>query len=409
MSLIDKLPKKLTTTMGKLWLKTQKASPEICVIGGMACGIGALVLVGVKTWKHKEKLESDQKAIESYTTTFLPVNEEEEKDLTKKQAKRIIVDEKTGNKMLPVKIPYKNLIDSEKEHLIANRIDFAKDIVKVYWLPASLEIASIVLIWKGRSILRKDLSAMTAAYAAAMEAYRKYRERVVEKYGKQADEELLLGYDKEERVDENGNVETVYKPGKAGSLNPYGFWFNGGYYDENGNCVWRNDVWSSHYRDRNQLLLIVKQEQEQANREARTIGYWRLENTMLRLGQPPKEAAKFHDYGFVNKDGKDIHISFGVLDDDDQLEVNKGFTSPFHSQDICYINPNCVEYIGYINDELEKYDMRYGYAAQKDLPYKSFNREANRLIQQYNKEEMGRMIFNGMSDRGKRKMAKILK
>ena len=410
MNLLGKLPKGISRTFGKLWMKTKKTSPEICVIGGLVCGAGALVLVGMKTWKHKEKLQNDAKEARSYTTTFVDISEEDKKQLKKSELKKIVVKE-DGTEQLPVKVhtDYNSLNEEEKQKFIARKIDFAKDICKVYWMPIALEFASGFLIWKGRSILRKDLSAMTAAYAAMAEAYRKYREGVAQKYGKQADEELVVGYTKEDVIDENGNVETVYKPEKNGNLNPYGFWFNAGYFDnDSGEWIWRNDVWAGRQNDKNALLWTVKNEQEQATRELRTIGYWRLETSMIRLGQPPKEAAKFHNIGKVYKDGEENRVSFGVLEDNDQLEVNKGFTSSFHSQNICYINPNVDGYIGYINDELEKYDYRYGRAAKKDLPYKSYNREANRLIQRYNKESMERLIFDNLSDTGKRKMAKII-
>ena len=402
MSLIDKLPKKLTQAVGKLWLKTTNASPEICLIGGIACGAGALILVGVNTWKHKERLNADLDAIRPYTTEFVPVTEEEEKKLSKKQIKKIVTDPDDGKKYLPVPLKREKRTDWMNEQLMARRIDFTKDILKTYGVPVILEVASGVLIWKGRTILRDKLSAMTAAYAALSEAYRKY-------CNKNVDEQTALGYDVEEHVDENGKVEKVIKPNANGGLNPFGFWLNDGFYDENGNTIWRNNVWCDHCRDKNQLIFIVKQEQEQSTRELRTIGYWRLENTMLRRGMPPKEAAKFHDYGKVAKAGEENLDSIAVLEDDDQLEVNQGFIDSFSSQNICYINPNVDGYIGYINDELEKYDMRYGFSAQKELPYKSFNREANRLIERHHQEQMERMIFNSMSDSGKRRMAKILK
>lgn len=411
MNLINKLPQGVTRAFGKLWLKTKKASPEICVVGGIVCGAGALILVGVNTWKNKDKLQKGAKAAMPYTTTFIDVTEEDKKKLKKKQLKKIVVNEE-GTEQLPVKVypNYKTMSEAKKDALLAARIDFAKDICKTYWLPVTLEVASGFLIWKGRTILRKDLTMMAAKYAGAMEMYRQYRKRVAEKYGKEADEELALGYSMEEHVNENGKVEKVLKADQTNSLNPYGFFFNEGIFDKNkGEWYWRNYVWAERYRDKNELIMLVRQLQEDATRTLRTIGYWRLESTMIKFGLPPKEAAKFHDFGKVWKEGSDNRVDFGVLDDDSQLEINKGFMDPFCSQNVCYINPDGVEYIGYINEDLEKYDRRYGIGASGDAPYISFNREANRLIQRYNKEKMEQLIFNNMSDIGKRKMAKILK
>lgn len=411
MNLINKLPQGITRAFGKLWLKTKKASPEICVVSGIVCGASALILVGVNTWKHKDKLKEDAKAVRTYTTTFVDVTEEDKKKLKKKELKKIVVSEE-GKEQLPVKvyIDQNSMSESQKEALWAARIDFAKDICKTYWLPATLEVASGVLIWKGRSILRRELSDMIVKYAGAMEMYRQYRKRVADKYGKKVDEELALGYSMEDHVDEDGRVEKVLKVDQSNDLNPYGFFFNEGIFDKDKqNWYWRNHVWANRYKDKNELIMLVRQLQEDATRELRTIGYWRLESTMLKFGLPPKEAAKFHDFGKVWKDGSDNRVDFCVLDDDTQMDINKGFMDPFCSQNVCYINPDGVEYIGYIDDDLEKYDRRYGAGADGDAPYISFNREANRLIQRYNKEKMEQMIFNGMSDLGKRRMAKILK
>jgi len=409
MNLLSKLPQGLTRTFGKLWLKTKNVSPEICVIGGIVCGAGALVAVGVQTWKKKEKLSEDSHGIKELTIGFKQIDDEQFKNLTKKEEKKLIMSDETGERYLPVKIDKRDLTDDQKKLLLARRIDFAKDIVKAYWPAVALEVGSVVLIWKGRSILRKNLSAMTAAYAALAEAYRKYRERVRQEIGAEREEQLALGYSLEERVDENGNVQKVLKPEADGNRNAFGFWLNEGYYDKTGKeLVWRNFVYST---DKKEDQWKIKEEQERSTRELRTIGYWRLENTMLRLGQPPKEAAKFHDIGKVWKEGSDNKVDFGVFEGPTQLECNKGFTDPYCSQTICYINPNIDGdgYIGYINENLEKYDFRYAKGAESELPYKSFVRESNRLIERYNKEKMEEMIFKGMSDRAQRKFAKMLK
>jgi len=407
MSILDKLPKKFTRAMGKAWLKTKKASPEICVIGGIVCGAGALVLVGVNTWKHKDNLQKSAKKARNWTETLIEVTEEEKKKLKKKDLKRIQTNE-DGKEMLPVKVyvDQASMTESQKNALFAAKIDFAKDIVKAYWLPVTLEIGSVFLIWKGRTILRKNLSAMTAAYAAMAEAYRKYRQRVADRYGKDVDEELALGYSVEEHVDEDGNVEKVVKMKPDGNLNPYGFFLNEGYFNEAiGEWFWHNEAWAR--KSKLEKLQMIRQEQDTATWELRTIAYWRLENTMLRLGVDPKEAAKFHDIGKVWKEGADNVVEFCVLEGEDQLMVNKGFTDSYCSQADCYINPKGAEYIGYIDAELEKYDRRYGRHADGDAPYRSFNLEADKLIRRYNKEKAEQLIFNNMSDRAKRKMAKI--
>lgn len=407
MGIIDKLPKKLTRAVGKAWMKTKKVSPEICVIGGIVCGAGALVLVGVNTWKNKEQLQKSAKKARNWTETMVTITEEEKKRLKKKELKKIVVTDE-GEEQLPVRVyvDEKTMSEANKNALMGARIDFAKDIVKTYWLPVTLEVGSVFFIWKGRTILRKRLGAMSAAYAALAEAYRKYRQKVAEKYGRDVDEELALGYSVEAHVDEDGNVEKVVKMKPEDNLNPYGFFLNDGVFDDvTGEWYWHNEAWAR--KSKLEKLQMVRQEQDRATWELRTIGYWRLEGTMLRLGLDPKEAAKFHDVGKVWKEDSGNAVEFGVFEGKYQLGVNRGFTDSYCSQADCYINPNVDGYIGYINDQLEKYDRRYGKHADGDAPYRSFNLEADKLIRRYNKEKAEQLIFNNMSDRGRRKMAKI--
>ncbi len=407
MSILNKLPKSLTRAFGKAKLKISKASPEICVIGGIACGAGALVLVGVNTWKNKEQLQKSAKKARNWTETMVEVTEESKKKLKKKDLKKIVVDEE-GNEQLPVRVYVdpETMTKSQKNALMAARIDFAKDIVKTYWLPVTLEIGSVFFIWKGRTILRQRLGAMSAAYAAAVEAYRKYRQKVAEKYGKEVDEELALGYSVEEHVDEDGNVEKVVNVKPEDNLSLYGFFLNDGFFNEaTGEWYWHNDAWAR--KSKMEKLQMIRQEQDTATWELRTINIWRLGDTMCRLGIDPKTANKFRNYGKVYREGSDNTVEFRVLEGKDQLAVNKGFTDPYCSQAVCYVDPIGVEDIGYVDADLEKYDRRYGKHADGDAPYRSFNLEADKLIRRYNKEKAEQLIFNNMSDRGKRKMAKI--
>lgn len=405
MNLTSILPQKLTRACGKLWLKTKKASPEICVIGGIVCGAGALVLVGVQTWKNKDILTQDANNIKAlkaaaYETLDLENREDVEVECVK-DGRKTKVSCPTIAKKEPTK--------EELEALWKGRLAFAIDIGKAYWLPIALEVGSMVLIWKGRTILRKDLSAMTALYAGAVKKYMDYRKKVAEKIGAEEEQKLAFGYSTEDVVDENGNVETRIKPEQNGNRNPFGTWWNeGDYTEDNKELIWRNFVWKE---DKKEDLWRIKEEQETATRDLRTIGYWRYGDSLKRLGYSPKFYNKFHHIGKVYVEGGENKVDFGVLEGPRQLPCNRGFTDSFCSQNICYINPNIEGdgYIGYIDDEIEKYDFRFAKDAPYEIPYKSYFREANRLIEQYNKEKLEQRIFNGMSDKAQRKWAKILK
>lgn len=384
-----KLPEKLTHFVGKMLLKGKKISPEVCVVGGMLCGGAALVMVGVKTFKNKETVVSDLDSIRAITHD------------TKEE---IITDAKEGEPQNGVKVTLvkkETLTDTEKKQLWARRIDFGKDLVKIYWIPGVLAVGSAGLVWGGRTMLRKELSTVTLAYATLLETYSKYRKRVAEVIGEDKEQQLAAGYKMVEHVDEaTGKVETVPEViDPQANLSQYGFWFNEGYFDkEKGEWAWRN-----FNHDRNKLAnrILVKNIEEETTRRIRTIGYAWLEDVALKFGLDPDEARKFHDIGWVWKEGSENRAEFGVLESKWQLPVNKGFCDDRCSQNVCFINPNVDGYIGYIRDDYKKYDMRYG---KGEKHYKSLKREFNNVINRYNEESMEHMVFDAMSPRGKRRI-----
>lgn len=83
------------------------------------------------------------------------------------------------------------------------RIRTARDIVKAYAPAVILGAAGIACLTKSHDILAKRNAALMAAYVAIDEAFNKYRERVVEKYGEEADRNFRYGTRQETVQDEN--------------------------------------------------------------------------------------------------------------------------------------------------------------------------------------------------------------
>ena len=383
-----KLPEKATRLVGKALMKLKGVSPEVCVIGGVVCGGAALVMVGVRTWKGKDILAEDAKAVKDAKNVGTTTETQTQKDDITGEVKEL---ECTTTRTLS---------EEEKRMIWAKRLDFGKDILKIYWIPGLLAVSSVGLIWGGRTMLRKELSAATAAYATLLETYRKYRERVAAEIGPEKEQELALGYKMVDVVDsETGKVEKLPQVNPQDNLSQYGFWFDEGYFDkESGEVAWRN-----YNHDRNKLVnrLLVKQIEDETTRQIRTVGYAWLEDVALKFGLDPEEARKFHDIGWVWKEGEDNRAEFGVLESQWQLPVNKGFCDDSCTQNKCFINPNVDGYIGYIRDDYKKYDFRYGYGKKG---YKSIKREFNNVIQRYNEETMEKMVLGAMSPEGKRRM-----
>lgn len=383
-----KLPGKLTRFVGQMLLKTKKISPELCVIGGIVAGGAAIVMVGVKTFKNKETIVSDAVAIRSIKYEF------------KEETVTVFGDNEAHNEVKTALAKKATLTDDEKKQLWARRIDFGKDILKIYWVPGLLAVGSAGMIWGGRTMLRKELSAATMAYATLLETFTQYRKKVAEVIGDEKEQEIAAGYTMRDIVDEaTGKVEKVPVVDPQANLSQYGFWFDEGHFDkETGEWAWRNMT-----HDRNKLVnrMKVVELEEKYTRQLRTVGYAWLEDVALEFGIDPDEAKKWHDIGWVWKEGDENRVEFGVLDTKWQLPVNKGFCDDSCSQNKCFINPNVDGYIGYIRDDFKKYDFRYGYG---NKGYTSIRREFVNVIDRYNKEKMEQRVFNAMSPRGKRKI-----
>jgi hypothetical protein len=383
-----KLPEKLTRFVGQLFLKTKKISPELCVVGGIVAGGAAIVMVGVKTFKNKEMIVSDATAIRSV------------KYEVKDEIVTITGENEAHNELKTSLVKRESLTDEQKKQLWARRIDFGKDILKIYWVPGLLAVGSVGMIWGGRTMLRKELSAATMAYATLLETFTQYRKKVAEVIGDEKEQEIAAGYTMRDIVDEaTGKVEKLPVVDPQANLSQYGFWFDEGHFDkETGEWAWRNMT-----HDRNKLVnrMKVVELEEKYTRQLRTVGYAWLEDVALEFGIDPDEAKKWHDIGWVWKEGDENRVEFGVLDTKWQLPVNKGFCDDSCSQNKCFINPNVDGYIGYIRDDFKKYDFRYGYG---NKGYRSIRREFVNVIDRYNKEKMEQRVFNAMTPRGKRKI-----
>lgn len=371
-----KLPEKLTRFVGQLFLKTKKISPELCVVGGIVAGGAAIVMVGVKTWKNKEELAKEAEGV---------------KNLTKKQVEKDSQEHPDWPIMKE---------EERKKALITQTGCLAKVVVKTYWVPGLLAVGSVGMIWGGRTMLRKELSAATMAYATLLETFGQYRKKVAEVIGDEKEQEIAAGYKMQDIVDEaTGKVEKVPVVDPQANLSQYGFWFDEGHFDkETGEWAWRNMT-----HDRNKLVnrMKVVELEEKYTRQLRTIGYAWLEDVALDFGIDPDEAKKWHDIGWVWKENDENRVEFGVLETKWQLPVNKGFCDDSCSQNKCFVNPNVDGYIGYVRDDFKKYDFRYGYG---NKGYTSIRREFVNVIDRYNKEKMEQKIFNAMSPRGRRRI-----
>lgn len=172
-----------TSKKGMLSLK--KHSPEILMFAGIA-GTVAGTVVACKA-----------------TTKLEPIiNEFEEK---RAEIKTVVEDE-NGEELVT---------ENRNKELVIAYAETGVEVVKTYAPAAIIMTLSLSSILASCSILRKRNLALMTAYATLNKTFGDYRERVVDKYGKDAEEEIRYGIEKrkitEEIIDENGKKKNVKK------------------------------------------------------------------------------------------------------------------------------------------------------------------------------------------------------
>lgn len=330
MGLPIKVPRKLVGVAGKIFLKLKTRSPEICVISGILLGGACAVMTGVNTWKAKEELTEDVKLIKEAKTVE---PEESEEDCA-----------------------------ARKKELGKRRLTFVKHVGKRYWLPVVLGVSSAGLVWGGRTILRKELSAMTALAATLSESYKKLYERVKAEFGEEKAQELAYGAKIADIIDgETGEVIQGPLADKKGNISPYARYFDPGEFcEDTGEWIWKNYEWKASKFDN---IAKIRDCQNYFNDILHLRGWVLWGEVAKFLGLKPDP--NWHRVGWIDDGTGTKRIELGVLEGKYQLPFNRGFTNEKNKQNIALIDPNVYGCIDFVFDDIEKYDHRCGRRAKK--------------------------------------------
>lgn len=325
-----KLPAKVSRVASKLLLKAKKSSPELCMGIGILCGGAAIIFAGIETWKGKEKLSEDISALKETSKAGYDKAHEE-------------------NPELPV-VP-----DDERKALHKkNMLSFGKDICKIYWKPFVLGVSGAVFIVGGHHILRKELSAVTAAYATLKTHYDKICKKLREEFGDEKAEEIIYGVKTVDAVDEEtGQVHKVAMVDNVRNISPYAFQFDQGEYDsETEKFYWRNSVWSSSKLINQNTVASI---QCTMNNLLKARGYVYENEVRLAFGVPPTKRGWKVGWVLGSEHGNGF-IDFGVLPGPYQLSVNKLFMDEKNPMNTPIIDLNVDGSIEYIFDDILEYD-----------------------------------------------------
>jgi hypothetical protein len=268
--------KAITTRIPKLArpaLHIQKNSPTL-LFGAGVIGVAASVVLACRaTLKVDELLENHEKTI------------------AKIEAAKSVDAETYTEK------------DYQRDTALAY-IKTGVNVAKLYAPAIVIGLAAVGALTGAHVVLSRRNVALTAAYAALDRGFRDYRDRVMNKYGKDVDEEFRHGYEWDEidKIDDKG-VVTKAKAKRWTNLSQYARIF-----DES------NPNWS---RDPGYNQLFIQCQQNYMNDRLRANGHVFLNEVYDALGMPRSPEGQIVGW-VMRKDGqpRDHFIDFGVFKGD---------------------------------------------------------------------------------------------
>lgn len=173
------------------------------------------------------------------------------------------------------------------------------NVVKLYAPAVLLGAASIACLTKSHSLLEERNLALTAAYAAVDTAFTRYRERVVDRFGEETDQELRYEVaETQDIVDEEtgkliSETHIIGAPGAAYAR----------FFDQDSSYNWS--------RDPDINLLFLRNVQNYTNERLRARGHIFLNEVYSELGLSHTTAGAVVGWRW-NKGSGDDYIDFGI-------------------------------------------------------------------------------------------------
>lgn len=282
---------KASVIFSKTKFKLQKHSPEILVVAGVIGTVVGAIMACKATTKVNSILESASSDIDAIHDCM------ENKSLAEDYSEE----------------------DGKKE-LMAVYAQTAVKFVKLYAPSVLIGALSITSILASNNMLRKRNVALAAAYATIDEGFKKYRNRVVERFGEQVDRELKYNLKvkkfKEKEVDpETGKEKKVEKTAfvvNPSDISDYARFFEKYTVDEDG-----NSIVNPHWDENNEYnLMFLKAQENYANDLLRAKKRLFLNEVYEMLGLPRTKAGQIVGWVYDPDNPKaDSYVDFGIYSD----------------------------------------------------------------------------------------------
>ena len=263
-------------------LLLKKHSPEILVVGGVVGTVTATVMACKATTRLDEILADGREQLEQ-------MHEVHEKP-----------------ELLPKGKTYSE--EDYKKDLTIVYTQQAIKVAKLYAPAVFVGTLSITAILAGHNITRKRNVALAAAYTAVDKSFKEYRERVIERFGKELDHELRYNIKEKEVeekvVNEDGTETIIKKVAKCmepGEPSMYArIWYDG------------NPGWT---KDPELNLAYLKAQQRYANDKLKSRGHLFLNEVYDMLGYDRTEYGQVVGWIYdENMPNGDNYVDFGFMD-----------------------------------------------------------------------------------------------
>lgn len=313
-------------TFNKAKFKFDNHKPEIMIVSGVVMLIGGTVAAVYSTTKLPKVLSDARERLDVVHERM------EDTKVANEQGIEVVRELKGDIAVYPEK-------------------DNQRALTKVYAVTclelAKLYVPTIVCTTLGTGLVIGGMNeqkqrnlALAVAYTAEHNAFKKYRDGIVERYGKEIDDELRLGVKEEtvveDVVDENGEVHKVEKKMKVASEDPTLPSPYAKYFDE---C-------SEAYENDHEInLYFLRAQEATANNMLHANGFVTLNEVYKLCGLPLTRSG--YEIGWLDeKDpNKPIkHISFGIYDG---RKSSRQFVSGYEKFILLDFNVD-----GYIRDKL---------------------------------------------------------
>lgn len=271
-------------------LKLRKHSPEILLVTGVVGTVASTVMACKASTKVRDILDAAKTDIEV-------IHESVENG-------QIVEVNEEGNKVIK---PCTE--EDSKKYLAGVYVKTGVQFAKLYAPAVTVGAVSIACILASHNIIHKRNVALTAAYATIDKNFKEYRNRVIDRFGKELDRELRFNVKPKEVeevvVDENGNESVVKTTIHVPNIDEHSEYAR--CFDEY--CTgWRND------NEYNRKFLI--QMQAWANNKLQTQGYLYLNDVYEMLGFPKSKAGQVVGW-IYDKSGNgtgDNYVDFGIYE-----------------------------------------------------------------------------------------------